>query len=287
MRGVKKLKLKNTSLKGRICANHHMNNLNNPFVPKGTLLDLQERRRKQFKIAVFCALSVGVVGLTTMLGVQGCKRENPANQFENSAGNEFAANTNLAFNIDTNSLPPVAASNTVASYNPPVETNTLPTNPPPVELPPVNTGGSEYKIQKGDTLAVIAKKNGVGWKTILAANPKLDPKRLKVGTTITIPAATAKSVSPGSAAADGTTYTVKHGDNLGKIARANHTTVKAIKAANNLKTERINVGQKLVIPAKAEAAPAAPAVAPMPEPVVAPPTAPAIAPVPPTTAPAK
>lgn len=249
-----------------------MNNPNNPFVPKGTLLDLQERRRKQFKIAVFCALSVGVVGLTTMLGVQGCKRENPSKEFE-TTGNEFAANTNILLNIDTNSLPPFSSTNGTA-YNTPVETNTLPPSLPPAELPPAaNVGGSEYKIQKGDTLAVIAKKNGVGWKAIQAANPKLNPNRLKIGEMITIPAALPKSAtSPGlSATTDGSSYTVKPGDNLGKIAKTHHTSVNAIKAANNLKTERINVGQKLVIPTKVEAAPPA---MPVVEPVVAPPTPP-------------
>ena len=265
-----------------------MNNPNNPFVPKGTLLDLQERRRKQFKIAVFCALSVGVIGLTTMLGVQGCKRENPSKELE-ATGAEFAPSTNILLNVDTNTLPPLSATNGTA-YNTPIETNSLPPSLPPAELPPAaNVGGTEYKIQKGDTLAVIAKKNGVGWKAIQAANPKLDPKRLKVGEKITIPAPAAKSTSTSAntPSADGSSYTVKAGDNLGKIAKSHHTSVNAIKAANNLKTERINIGQKLIIPSKVEAAPATPAVTPTPEPVVAPPTAPAISPVPPTTTPGK
>jgi LysM repeat protein len=43
-------------------------------------------------------------------------------------------------------------------------------------------------------------------------------------------------------------YVVKPGDNLTKIAKAHHTTLKAIRAASNLKTDRILVGQKLKIP---------------------------------------
>lgn len=42
--------------------------------------------------------------------------------------------------------------------------------------------------------------------------------------------------------------TVKKGDMLEKIARANNTTVSAIKEANNLKNERLNIGQVLRIP---------------------------------------
>jgi LysM repeat protein len=70
--------------------------------------------------------------------------------------------------------------------------------------------------------------------------------------------------STGSGVA-GETYTVKSGDSLTKIAKAHGTTVKAIKAENNLNTDHIKVGQKLKIPAKAEAAaPVAPASMPPP-----------------------
>jgi LysM repeat protein len=260
-------------LKGRICANHNMNNPNNPFVPKGTLLDLQDRRRKQFKIAVFCALSVGVVGLTTMLGVQGCKREKPA---EDTFGLDTGINTNIALNVIEPTNTPPASTNPVVYYPPVEPTNVVPNNPLPVEPLPL-AGGSKYKIVKGDTLAVIAKKNGVSLKALEAANPKLDPKHLKIGTEVTIPAATPKGVSPsapGAAAMDGNSYTVKPGDTLGKIAKAHGTTVAAIKAANNLTTDRINVGKKLILPSKAEAAPMVPAATPVVEPVVTPPPAP-------------
>ena len=53
-------------------------------------------------------------------------------------------------------------------------------------------------------------------------------------------------------------YTVKSGDNLTKIARQFGTTVKALRAANGLKTDSIKVGQKLKIPAKASAPATAP-----------------------------
>lgn len=43
--------------------------------------------------------------------------------------------------------------------------------------------------------------------------------------------------------------TVKKGDALEKIARTNGTTVAAIKTANNLKSEKLNIGQVLKIPA--------------------------------------
>ena len=45
-----------------------------------------------------------------------------------------------------------------------------------------------------------------------------------------------------------TIYLVKSGDSLSRIAKAHGTTVKAIKAANSLKSDRIMVGAKLKIP---------------------------------------
>jgi len=42
-------------------------------------------------------------------------------------------------------------------------------------------------------------------------------------------------------------YTVKSGDNLGKIAKRNHTTVKQLKTWNNLRSDNIRAGQKLKV----------------------------------------
>lgn len=58
--------------------------------------------------------------------------------------------------------------------------------------------------------------------------------------------------------------TVKRGDALEKIARANHTTVEAIKAANGMKNDKLKIGQILQIPVgtkpvQAAAKPAKPA----------------------------
>ena len=247
----------------------------NPFVPKGSLLEQQSQRRSRLKLAVFCVLAVSVTGLVAML-IQGCKREKPSDEL-----NPPMVDTN-AVAMDTNTLP-----NSVS--NPPVVVPPMPTNPPlvvpPVVMPDAGlpaVGGSEYVVVKGDSLAKIAKKNGVTLKALQAANPGVVPTKLKVGQKLTIPAggktsadAAAPSIAAGGDTA-GATYTVKSGDTLTKIAKKNGTTVKAIEAANGLSTTKIKVGQKLKIPAKAEAAaPAAPA------PVVD--TAPAL---PPVTAPA-
>ena len=65
---------------------------------------------------------------------------------------------------------------------------------------------------------------------------------------------------------------MKSGDNLTKIAGHLGTTVKALRAANGLKTDSIKVGQKLKIPAKASAPVTAPVVPVEPAPTTPPPT---------------
>lgn len=230
------------------------------------------------KLGVFCVLAVGVCGLTAML-IQGCKREQ-------SAENMPPVETN-APPIDTN-LPPLEA-----STNPPVivPSNTMPVVAPVVPALPVapEAAGTEYVVVKGDTLAKIAKNNHVTLKALEAANPNVTPTRLKVGQKLTIPAggAAAPSATGASAgtemagaAGGGEIYVVKSGDTLSKIARTHGTTVKAIENENNLSTTKIKVGQKLKMPASAAAAAPAPAPAPAPVTPVAPMTAPATTPAP-------
>jgi LysM repeat protein len=170
---------------------------------------------------------------------------------------------------------------------------------PPVGSPTGDTtaneaagAGSEYKIKGGDIAYNIAKTHGVSLKALKDANPNVDLGKLKPGQTIQIPAASAsnskaaansvKADSSSEPAATGATtpYTVKGGDTLGKIAKKHGTTPKAIRAANGLSSDKINVGQKLKIPGKGAAAetaeptakaltvpePAAPIPAPLPVP---------------------
>jgi LysM repeat protein len=216
----------------------------NPFVPQGSLLELQSKRRSRLKVVVFCVLAVNVVGLMALL-MQGCKRE------QTEAENQPT--------IDTNQM------ETMYSNPPPVEASNPPIQPQVTTVPPVvpEVPGTEYVVVKGDSLWKIAKKNSVTIKAIEAANPGIDPARLKVGQKLTIPGATSiagpatdMTGSPGTGGS-GEIYIVKSGDTLSKIAKRYGTTVRAIESENSLSTTHIKVGQKLKIPAKAEAAPAA------------------------------
>jgi LysM repeat protein len=187
-------------------------------------------------------------------------------------------------------LQPAPAPGTIGGVQPapaPVPPQVL-TTPTPVTAPTTDMGAKEYVIASGDTLGAIAKKNGVSLKALLEANAGVNPKKLQVGQKIQIPAGSAGAVAgagtPGATSADvasgdATVYTVKSGDTLGKIAKANHTTYKKIMAANDLKTTSIKIGQKLKIPAAKSASTETAAPVPMPtvpaQPVLPPPTTPA------------
>jgi LysM repeat protein len=233
------------------------------------------------KLAVFCVVAVSSVGLVAML-IQGCKREAPVDQ-----GNQDTS-TNTPALTDTNTTPMVDT-NPIAL---PPSTNVAPVYvAPPVQVTPpapvVDNSVSTYEVAAGDTLGKIAKAHHITVKELEAANPGVDPKRLKVQQKLNIPAGSGAAAAPaaGSTSTDmaaGNTYVVKSGDTLSKIAKANGTTIKALEAANpGLDANHLKVKQKLNLPVKADAAMTAPAApAPVPAPVYTPP-APA-----PTTAPA-
>jgi len=228
-----------------------MNN-QNPLIPQGSALEQKNKGRARVKIAVFFVLAVHGIGLMALL-MQGCgQSKEPAMPTETTASNtppSFVEATNPPV---TTSSPPVVVAAPI-----PAETPAPPTVP---------AGATEYTIVKGDSFSTLAKKFHVTAKAIADANPGVTPTKLQIGQKIHIPAPAA----PGPAAVAGTaavessngsgeqTYTVKSGDNLTKIAGQFGTTVKALRAANSLKTDSIKVGQKLKIPAKASASAVAP-----------------------------
>jgi LysM repeat protein len=258
-----------------------MNNPN-PFVPQGSLLELQSKRRSRLKLGVFCVLIVGIAGLAAML-IQGCKREESENSPDQSQSQPPVDTNNYAAS-DTNP-PSMEASNPPVGATPPGQTVATPPPPPTPVAPPPAPAESEYVVVKGDTLGKIAKANGVTLKALEDANSGVTPTRLKVGQKLVIPAGasttgatTAAETASGVSASGGEAYTVKSGDTLTRIAHHFGVTVKAIMTENNLTTTHIKVGEKLNIPAKPEAVPdvnAAPATATPPPPSEPMPSAPA------------
>ena len=109
---------------------------------------------------------------------------------------------------------------------------------------------------KGDSFYTVAKKYNVPLRAVVAANPGVDSTKLKIGQKLKIPApSSSPAMAAGNVASASTggadkVYTVKSGDVLYKIAKVHDVSLKALRSANNLKTDQIKVGQKLKIPGK-------------------------------------
>lgn len=223
-------------------------NTPNPLVPQGTFLD---KGKAQIRITVFAILAIHVVLLVVLL-IAGCNKKTETDLSQNNTGlppiPPVETNWPGPVPTDTNvPPPPVPAVVDGANVAPPL--------PPPPTPEPVVTGYSEHTISKGESFYTLGKKYGVGFKAIADANPGINPNRLKIGDKIKIP----PPKTPGAAAVNGAiapatdaakTYKVKSGDNLGKIGKQFGVTPKQLRAANNLRTDQIKVGQTLKIPVK-------------------------------------
>lgn len=113
-----------------------------------------------------------------------------------------------------------------------------------------------HQVARGETLSQIARKYGLSVDAVRRANDLKD-RRVKRGQHLVIPTATLSNVesSPnterrksGKKSKDSTTYVVKKGDTLHKVARLNDVPVKELAAWNNLSTQdKLRIGQKLTI----------------------------------------
>ena len=256
---------------------------NSPLLP-GSKLEQAAKSKSTFSIAAFIFSAHVAVFLVVLLN--GCNKESTVTSTEPPAATnqtELAVQPGTGgidsiglvqpHGLDTNTAatPPggivtfpghsaIATNLTTQPIAPPDLGTSAPGGPATHE----STGAaSEYKIKSGDIAYNIAKTHGVSLKALKDANPRADLGKLKVGHTIQIPAATAGAnvpttpklilnQEPNTAGAT-SSYTVKGGDTLSKIAKKQGTTAKAIRAANGLTSDKINVGQKLKIPGKATA----------------------------------
>jgi len=240
----------------------------NPLLPQGSLLGQRQESRSRVRTAFFCVLAVHVLAIVAALIVQGCKREQPPPAFPELSPLLPTFDTNLPPVVETNLLPPVGVADTAlppgmvtAPPGPGPLPGPLAVTPPAVERPVLEGAPSEYTVAQGDTFYTIAKKLGVPMRALMDANPGVDPRRLRVGQKLLVPTAPAMVAAP---AAGGTAppaaatsggeqiYVVKSGDNLTKIAKQFGVTVQALRQANNLRTDRIKVGDQLRIPAPAQ-----------------------------------
>ncbi len=115
-------------------------------------------------------------------------------------------------------------------------------------------GGAKYvryKVKKGDSLSVIARKHGSSVNAIMAANRLGSKHSIRAGKWLKIPSRgyvyskQPRRTVPKSGGVAG--YRVKRGDSLWLIARRFDTTVSEIKRLNGLRKNNLTIGQVLKI----------------------------------------
>jgi LysM repeat protein len=258
-------------------------------------LSQASKGKSNVRIAVVTIIALHAVFFGGLL-LQGCKKTPetslaslptnsvPTNELPPLNGSPYAAAPAVT-NAPAAPLWPTNAPSNWAAPGSNVEA-AIPAAPANEIVPAVAHEGTDYKIKKGDTPAKIAKAHGVSLDALLQANPGLEPRKLKVNQTIHLPAGSkgattraaateaATTAAPAEAGVSATVHEVKPGENLTRIAHKYGVTVKAIRQANGLKSDRINAGQKLKIPGAKVAAPVAaepsapaPAANPIPAPV--------------------
>lgn len=106
-----------------------------------------------------------------------------------------------------------------------------------LRVPSTLTNYQKYTIEKGDSLYSISKKFNTTVDALKTLN-NITSNILSIGDTILIPSPSQKN----------NTYIVERGDTLYSIAKRLGVSVNALKAANNLTSNMLSVGDKLIIP---------------------------------------
>lgn len=245
-------------------------NTPNPLMPQSSLLQSQSQGKSTVRVAVFAIAALHAVFITGIL-LQGCNREKPATAglgATNNVANELPPIEKTASDYLTSSeeIPAAAPAPTQASNL----TGGIAQAPPAQTAPDIREQPAgemkEYTVVRGDNLSKIARAHGVKLSALTQANANLDTTMLKPGQKLQIPPPTVTSpgaapvsgigfAEPGRSELDsgGSVHVVKPNENLTRIARQHGTTIKALRTANNLRTDRLSVGQKLKIPAAAPA----------------------------------
>jgi len=111
----------------------------------------------------------------------------------------------------------------------------------------------QHKIQRGETLGIIGKRYGVSVSLLMAANPGIQPRRLRVGQRLVVPVSKTGRANPQSAprmlSVEGRRYhQVRWGESLWVIARRYGVTVDDLRRWNGIgRNDVLKSGARLVV----------------------------------------
>jgi membrane-bound lytic murein transglycosylase D len=114
---------------------------------------------------------------------------------------------------------------------------------PPGQLYAAQLPDLFHKVQRGDSLSVIAQRYGTSTRELVALNNLKSRHKIRIGQRLRLPV-----TDPQAILANADTYTVRSGDSLSVIARRVGVSEKQLISLNGLKNKnRIYVGQVLVL----------------------------------------
>lgn len=129
--------------------------------------------------------------------------------------------------------------------------------PPPETL--------KYRVRRGDTLGHIAQRYRTSVRKVKSMN-RLRNDRIRIGQVLKVPgkrynstvyASSQRSIQPENATSrsqlvsvdrNASSYTIRRGDSLSKIARDFRTTVSSLRQVNGLQSDRLSIGQVVNLP---------------------------------------
>ncbi|QDP39498.1 LysM peptidoglycan-binding domain-containing protein [Radiobacillus deserti] len=106
---------------------------------------------------------------------------------------------------------------------------------------------SDYIVQSGDSLSVIAKRYGISLEALKTAN-QLTSDVIRVGQRLTIRTDAAPMTESTQEKRTTFVYSVHYGDSLSVIAKRFSVPIDDIRIANGLTSDNLRVGQALTIP---------------------------------------
>jgi membrane-bound lytic murein transglycosylase D len=106
-----------------------------------------------------------------------------------------------------------------------------------------STAARTHRVARGETMGHIAQRYGVSVAALRSANSGVDPRRMRVGQTLRVPAGGSAQVARAASAPQ--YHQVRRGENLTVIASRYGVSVRQLQSWNGLRTTRIQAGQRL------------------------------------------